>query len=373
MTVSASHREGVLRAGCVPACRGCAHRELTEEESLARKRDWLRKALAPWAERVAPVASVPGEARWGYRDRVCLSTAWDGARWHFGLRVRDEVLGIPDCPVHSERVRAVVSVLGRVLPPGGDFPMAYLVGSGAQVTLVLKTNRMQALDWLEGAIPELERAGVEGLWIHLHPSTGKKVLAKGGWHLVWGRSESVDEAGMTYGPTAFQQLLPVLHQEALDRAEAYLDPQPGGRVIDLYCGAGSTLRRWLAHGAGVLGVELGGDAVASALRNAPDAVVLRGSCMHRIPQMDTWLAEAPGAERLLYANPPRTGLEREVLEWIITRVRPARMAYLSCSAGTLRRDLDALTAVGYRVDALQPFDFFPQTHHVETLALLSRS
>jgi tRNA/tmRNA/rRNA uracil-C5-methylase (TrmA/RlmC/RlmD family) len=50
--------------------------------------------------------------------------------------------------------------------------------------------------------------------------------------------------------------------------------------------------------------------------------------------------------------------------------RPQRMAYLSCSAGTLRRDLEHLTAAGYRVMRIIPYDFFPQTHHVETLVFL---
>ena len=56
-----------------------------------------------------------------------------------------------------------------------------------------------------------------------------------------------------------------------------------------------------------------------------------------------------------------------------TVYRPDRMAYLSCSAGTLRRDLDALVQTGYAVERITPYDFFPQTHHVETLALLRRS
>ncbi len=47
-----------------------------------------------------------------------------------------------------------------------------------------------------------------------------------------------------------------------------------------------------------------------------------------------------------------------------------RIAYLSCSAGTLARDLHLLEIAGYRIDAILPFDFFPQTHHVETLALV---
>lgn len=52
--------------------------------------------------------------------------------------------------------------------------------------------------------------------------------------------------------------------------------------------------------------------------------------------------------------------------------RPKRIAYLSCSAGTLRRDLEGLPVSGYRVVRIIPYDFFPQTYHVETLVLLER-
>jgi 23S rRNA (uracil1939-C5)-methyltransferase len=53
-------------------------------------------------------------------------------------------------------------------------------------------------------------------------------------------------------------------------------------------------------------------------------------------------------------------------------LRPSRIAYLSCSAGTLARDLECFEAAGFRVDGLRGYDFFPLTHHVEVLALLSR-
>ncbi len=59
------------------------------------------------------------------------------------------------------------------------------------------------------------------------------------------------------------------------------------------------------------------------------------------------------------------------MEWISGEFRPQRLAYLSCSAGTLARDLALLTTSGYRVVEIAPYDFFPQTYHVETLCLLS--
>lgn len=83
-------------------------------------------------------------------------------------------------------------------------------------------------------------------------------------------------------------------------------------------------------------------------------------------------ARQEGRRRLLYVNPPRTGLEPEVIEWIAEEYRPAAIAYLSCSAGTLARDLERLQYGGYRVDVIAPYDFFPHTYHVETLALMGR-
>jgi len=78
--------------------------------------------------------------------------------------------------------------------------------------------------------------------------------------------------------------------------------------------------------------------------------------------------DAHGA-RLAYLNPPRSGLDEEVARSLADEFAPARLAYLSCSAGTLARDLGVLERAGYLLDAILPFDFFPQTQHVEALAL----
>jgi tRNA/tmRNA/rRNA uracil-C5-methylase (TrmA/RlmC/RlmD family) len=176
---------------------------------------------------------------------------------------------------------------------------------------------------------------------------------------------------LEYGPTAFQQLIPALYRQALDAAEDFLTPGPDDHIADLYCGIGASLARWTRRGARVIGVELGGEAVECASRNAPAATVLRGKCADRIPQLRAWMLTT--GTRLLYLNPPRTGLEPAVLAWTTDEYRPERLAYLSCSAGTLSRDLVALAAAGYNVKMLIPYDFFPQTHHVETLALLRRN
>ena len=178
-------------------------------------------------------------------------------------------------------------------------------------------------------------------------------------------------AGRRYlhSPTTFSQAnesaLPVL----CGTVDELLGPENGGRLMDLYCGYGASLRAWTEAGSVALGVELAGEAVELCSENAPRAAVLRGTCVQRLPQVHAWWKGHDG-ERVAYVNPPRSGLEPEVVAALAGELRPARLAYLSCSAGTLRRDLAAFCAAGFAVSAILPFDFFPLTHHVETLALL---
>ena len=89
----------------------------------------------------------------------------------------------------------------------------------------------------------------------------------------------------------------------------------------------------------------------------------------------TSLAEARarlaiGKYDVAIVDPPRKGLEPEVIEGLIA-ARPARLVYVSCDPDALRRDLKALTAGGFRLGALEAFACFPYTDHVESIALLS--
>ena len=370
--VSAAAGQG-LAPGCVVACPGCAHRHLSREQSLEQKQTFVAARLEPWADRLRAMQTPPEQDRWGYRDKVCLATEWREQGWSAGLRRRLEVVPIPNCPVHSRRVRETLARLLPRLPAPPEFPLTWYLQSGGQVTLVLKTREMPPLSWLDEDLQaHLTAAGVDGLWLHLNPVTGCRILAKQQWSLIWGARRSTDTDGLKYGPAAFQQVLPELSAAALTQAVDFLAPIPGDGVVDLYCGYGRSLRCWIAVGAETIGVELSGEAVDLARVNVSGATVLHGACAQRLPQLDEWIAAIPEHRRLLYLNPPRTGLDPPITAWVVERMRPTCLAYLSCSAGTLSRDLATLSDQGYAVDALQTYDFFPQTYHVETLALLSR-
>jgi len=339
--------------------------------SVAQKAGYLQRVLERWRPVLQPVRSPPDNRRFGYRDRVTLNARYDeSGSWQFGMMRRDELIPIPECPVHSPRVNRLVALLHATLPPHADFPLAYLHVAGGQATLIVKARNHQPAH-LDALRVGLSATGIEGLWVHCHASAGRKLFARSGWHLAWGAPTSFDAAGLVHGPAAFQQLLPDLHAESVALARVHLDPAPGVAVLDLYCGIGSTLRQWLEAGASGLGVELAGGAVDCACRNAPGAVVLRGTCEQRMPQVREWWHGASHSRRACYVNPPRSGLEPALRQALAQELRPDRLAYLSCSAGTLARDLAVFETAGYEVCSIAPYDFFPGTHHVECLALLA--
>ncbi len=342
----------LLPPGCEPSCRGCRYRHLSDP--LSPKLEWLSRKLEAWQDKILPARSP--DKVWGYRDRVRLTARWQEG-WKLGLMQDNRLLAIPDCPIHSHRVNRVVAQVSRSLE--GNFPLSFLVINGAQATLVTRQSAPPSdFSWAA-------KTGLEGLWHHHHPAAGRRMFHKLGWKLLWGQPRSRDCRGLSYGPTGFQQVQPRLHQQYLEEAAAFFQLGSQDQVVDLYCGAGHSLRMWVDAGARTTGVELAEEAVVSARRNVSQAVVWQGKGRHRLPQLKSWLS--PG-RYFLYLNPPRTGLEPEVLSWLLERP-PLRLAYLSCSPGTLCRDLEQLESL-FEVKALRPYDFFPQTHHVETQALL---
>jgi 23S rRNA (uracil1939-C5)-methyltransferase len=195
------------------------------------------------------------------------------------------------------------------------------------------------------------------------------------WIHIWGNEFSVDYKGFTYGPTSFHQLIPELYQRSLEQSANFLESNDNSLVVDLFCGNGHSMSWWSRSGCRIIGIESSGEAVKYAMINVPEALVLRGQCHHRIKQLNKLIAEHNWNNflPLLYVNPPRMGLGTDVLNWIAGEFKPVRIAYLSCSAGTLSRDLDFLCNEGYQVKVITPYDFFPNTHHIETLVLLERN
>ena len=160
-----------------------------------------------------------------------------------------------------------------------------------------------------------------------------------------------------------------LYQTVLDFAELTGEET----VIDAYSGIGTIALTLAKNAKHVYGIEIIEPAVENAKANAElnniENVTFEAGAAEEV--MVQWSEEGRTAD-LLVVDPPRKGLEKEFTEAVIA-MQPTKMVYVSCNPATLARDLALLTEGGYTVKKVQPVDLFPQTTHVESVALLVRN
>jgi len=176
---------------------------------------------------------------------------------------------------------------------------------------------------------------------------------------------------MPFAPTEFTQVNHQLNRLMVHRTLRLLDPQPGERIADFFCGLGNFTLPIAKSGARVLGIEGSEALVRRALQNAgrnelSDRVEFRA--MNLFDVDDAALAGMGKFDRWLI-DPPRDGAV-ELVKAITPEIAPRRIVYVSCNPATLARDAAVLVQVhGYALKAAGVMNMFPQTSHVESIAV----
>lgn len=138
-------------------------------------------------------------------------------------------------------------------------------------------------------------------------------------------------------------------------------------VLDAYCGVG-LFTAFIAEEAGaVVGIEINSASVADAVFNladAPNVTLIEGQVEDVLPDLEETF-------NAVVLDPPRSGLDPVTLKALV-QAAPTRIVYVSCDPATLARDTRRLVEAGYTLAWVQPVDLFPQTFHIENVALLMR-
>lgn len=190
-------------------------------------------------------------------------------------------------------------------------------------------------------------------------------------------SETVGELKLRFKAGDFFQnnpfTLPLMVEHVLSNARGVGEgtAQDVEYLIDAYCGSGLFALSAARHFKQVLGVETSASSVSFAERNALSNSItntrfLAGSAEAIFATIPSHVA---GAKSSVVIDPPRKGCDRSFLSQLI-QFAPRRIVYVSCRAQTLARDLGVLVASGYQLRHVQPFDMFPQTRHIESVATL---
>jgi 23S rRNA (uracil1939-C5)-methyltransferase len=202
------------------------------------------------------------------------------------------------------------------------------------------------------------------------PLSCVEFLSDGTLLTLVGDSHILEEVGrrrFRISAASFFQVNTEQLERLIEVVRGYLAPQGHETLLDAYCGVG-TFGLSLAGEVGqVIGIEESDSALADARSNAQEGekVEFIGG------QVEDILPELAKVD-LAILDPPRQGCAREAITHLV-RLAPAKIVYISCDPATLARDTKRLREGGYHLVEVQPVDMFPQTYHIEAVALLERS
>lgn len=341
------------------ACGGCQLQHASYSHQLELKRQVVEEAWSRAGLRLPPDAPVLGmDDPWRYRIRGEFEAVGDPRGWRFGFhRQRSHsVLPVDSCLIHDLRIEQALPAFGQAATELGL--------KGLQNLLLTIEPAGRGLLWrlrFHGREPAWPRDQLARRVAELlpHQVLLDDAMSLEFWDLTFrARSD-------TFVQTNYRQML-VLYRTALDMLGAGADE----RVLDLYAGIG-TLSVAVARGsAGVTAIEENPHAIQLGRLNAK----INSAPVEYLPgKVETVLRQVRlGQHQAVILDPPRAGCEPAALAELI-RLGPERLVYVSCEPSTHARDLVSLVRGGYRVRRAAIVDMFPQTYHIESVALLERS
>ncbi len=361
-------------------CGGCSLQHLDARAQVAVKQRVLEDSL--WhIGRVRPEQMLPaihGPA-WGYRHRARFTVRHvpkkGGALVGFHEKKSSYVADMDSCEVMPPRMSALIRPLRdlvSLLSIRSRLPQIEVALGAEADVLVLRV--------LEPLLPPdvqalREFADRHGVRLYLQPGGPDSVgplSAADGTDLYYALPEF--DLRIYFSPTDFTQVNHAVNGVLVRRALTLLDPQPGERVADLFCGVGNFTLAIARRGATVVGVEGSAELVRRATRNAEaNDLAAAASFIERdlYRAAGDPLAGLGRFDRMLL-DPPRDGAVELVKS--LPEEGPQRLVYVSCNPGTLARDAAVLTETrGYRLSAAGVVNMFPHTSHVESIAVFEKN
>jgi 23S rRNA (uracil1939-C5)-methyltransferase len=361
-------------------CGGCSMQHLDVNAQVAVKQRILEDSL--WhigkvkAETILP--PIYGQT-WGYRERARISVRHVIKKGKtlvgFHEKRSNFVADMQSCEILTPKIAALIPLLAEMvgslsirdkLPQievaVGEFVDALVLRvmepptSEDEAALRAFADKHEIQFWLQSGGPDT--------FVPFHPLNAPQL------------SYSLPEFGITmpFAPSEFTQVNSALNRVMISRAMRLLDPQPGERIADFFCGLGNFTLPIARSCAQVLGIEGSAALVARARQNAAFnglAGNAKFAAMNLFEMTGAAFAQLGSFDKLLI-DPPRDGA-MDLVKSLGGENTPHRIVYVSCNPATLARDAQVLVQVhGYTLKAAGVMNMFPHTSHVESIALFEK-
>ncbi len=387
-------------------CGGCSLQMMRYEAQLGEKRRQVVDALT----RIGgfPLAQVEALTRptigmdhpYHYRSKVQFPVAGEMGAPQIGFYAAHShsVVDHDTCEIQHPVANAVRDAIRRHMIEASVAPYQEATHEGLLRHIVVRlgfaTGQVMVILVINGdALPEQDdliaglarsvepfhTAGgspfsLHSVYVNRHRLRTNRVMGDD-FKLIYGQPQIEEHLlGIRYriSPLAFFQVNPIQTERLYQAAVDFAGLSGQETVFDLYCGTGSISLLLAKQARQVIGIEM----VAQAIRDANENAMLNGLSNRvrfltgKAEELLPSLLEQGLRPDVALVDPPRKGCDELLIE-SIRAVAPDRFVYVSCNPATLARDLARLSADGlYRLDAVQPFDLFPWTSHVECVVQL---
>jgi len=314
-------------------CTGCQWQHLSYDAQLKTKREKVTDALQRVGDLADPPVSEvrPSPDQLGYRNHARFTINRDGALGFINRETR-QFVRIDKCLLMHQGVNDLLKELQD--------------HCGETTQLSIRAGKYSGDFLIQPYLVHPEIGVLTGQKRYTESVAGQDFLVS---------SPSFFQVNVEQAAAAADVVRDRLHLTADDV------------LLDAYTGVGTFAILLAPSVKRVIAVEESSAAVADAKQNAGDLQNLE----FVLGRTEDVLRNLPVKPDVVVLDPPRSGCQPRALESLI-EMAPSRVAYVSCDAETLGRDLKILCQGGYRLDEVAPLDMFPQTHHVECVALLSR-
>ena len=359
-------------------CGGCALQHMDPAAQVASKQRILEDNL--WhiggvkpAQLLAPIHGPS----WGYRYRARMSVRLvvkkGGVLVGFHEKKSGFIADMHHCEVLPPRIARLIdplrALIGGLSQPARLPQIEFSLGEDVDVLVLRVLDTLTPDD--EDQLRNFADQYAIQWWLQSKgPDTAQAFYPLHSPALSYRLPEFDIE--MPFKPTEFTQVNPFVNRILVRRAMVLLDPQPGERIADLFCGLGNFTLPMARRGAQVVGFEGAAALVARAIANSAHnglstQTEFKVQNLFEVTEQDV---AAWGHFDKLLIDPPRDGAAELVKA--LSGELPTRIVYVSCNPATLARDARELVNKGYRMASVGIANMFPHTTHVESIALFER-
>jgi 23S rRNA (uracil1939-C5)-methyltransferase len=351
-------------------CGGCQWQHIEGKKQAEIKKDILQEILQRLGgqKEIPPITVISSPKSYGYRIRVQLKT--EGTTFGYYRERSHHMVDIEHCPIAHPLVNQLILLLRDEFPSLSRFEEVEINVSPQEEKGVLILHSLSFNQEMKRIAKQFFQNHPILKGIAINPKG--RAASLGDPSLTF--SVSLDREGEKKGlslrtsPESFFQVNLEQNQALIQSVLKSSEVTEEESVLDLYAGIGNFTLPLALDAKEILGIEENGKAVEDARFSIERNGITRCHMIRgRVEEvLRHWKREEPD---LVILDPPRTGAKEAANQ--IARLKPKRIVYVSCEPTTLSRDLRLFSQNGYHLDRLSLIDMFPQTYHMEVVALLS--